>query len=504
MENNPKTKAERLKESNGEVLISLIKEKCELFSNLEGKNYAKFSVGNHKEVYSLDSQEFTDALSHWYYKKTNRGVSKSVLETVMSTLNAIARHDGKNMPVYLRTAQLEGAIYIDLCDKDWRCVEVTRDGICVLDESPILFTRTNNMKPLPIPSNSINYDDAKDNIRLLLKHINIQENQLVLVVGWILMSLQSSKAAYPILVVNGSAGSGKSTACEMLRSLIDPNKANLISQPKSSELRVVAAENHVLAFDNISNISPNFSDSICKISTGDNQIIRKLYTTNSSMTLSMKKVLILNGIPEMTKRADLVSRSVKISLKKIENRMTLENAWKAFNDDSKDIFESLLVGLSVALMSYDNIKVKDMTRMADFCRFATASHIAYGWSESNFMEIYNENIKSSHVDSLESSLFSSGIVKMFERELNFEGRPIELLEHLEDKQYVSEKTIRSSKWVSTPKGVIENLDRAEDSLEAIGITYQKYKDRNNKTYVKLWTESNLSNNYKGPEFEELF
>ncbi len=406
----------------------------------------------------------------------------------MATINAIARHDGDTHSVYIRTAQIDQSIYIDLCDERWRCIKVTRENITIIDDSPVLFTRTGNMKTLPIPSNNIDYSTAKDGIKLLQKHINIQEDQLPLVTGWLLMSLQASKASYPVLIVNGCAGSGKSTACEMLRSLVDPNKASLISKPKSSELRVVSEGNHVLAFDNISNISPNFSDAICKISTGDNQTIRRLYTSNSPMTISMKNPIILNGIPEIAKRADLVSRSVKISLRKIHERKTLESSWSEFNSDSKEIFESLLVGLSVSLMSYDNIKINDMTRMADFCKFSTASHLAYGWKEDDFMNAYHANIKSSHVDSLESSLFASGIVKMFERECNFEGRPIELLEHLENKLYVSEKTIRSSKWVGTPKGVIENLDRSEDSLEAIGITYQKYKDRNNKTYVKLWTE----------------
>jgi hypothetical protein len=40
-------------------------------------------------------------------------------------------------------------------------------------------------------------------------------------------------------------------------------------------------------------------------------------------------------------------------------------------------------------------------------------------------------------------------------------------------------------WVKTAKGVIEQLDRNEESLEAVGIYYEKYKDRTNKTFVKI-------------------
>jgi len=142
--------------------------------------------------------------------------------------------------------------------------------------------------------------------------------------------------------------------------------------------------------------------------------------------------------------------------------------------------------------------------MSDFCKFATASHLAFGWTEDAFMDAYRANVKSSYVDALESSMFTTALMKMFERESTFKGRPIQLLEHLEDKMYASERTTRSSKWPKTPKGVMEILDRSEDSLAAIGIDYEKYKDRTNRTFIKLELDKSLigetSNNV--PTFED--
>jgi hypothetical protein len=57
--------------------------------------------------------------------------------------------------------------------------------------------------------------------------------------------------------------------------------------------------------------------------------------------------------------------------------------------------------------------------------------------------------------------------------------------------YVPERTARSSKWLKTPKGVIEILDRSEDSLAAIDIHYEKSKDRTNKTFIKLELNKSL-------------
>ena len=504
------SKENKFTKSASDELIRIIKGKCKLFSDHEGKAYVTFTKKDHEETYAINSQEFNDYLQLWHYKKTKRAPSKIAIESALASVCAMARFDGEDKNVHLRVAQIDGKIYINPCDPGWRTIQVSHEGFKVLSKSPIVFTRNNKMKSLPIPSQDSNYDEsnAKEGIKLLLKHINIEPDQLPLIAGWLLMALQKSKAAYPVILVNGPAGSGKSTACEMLRELVDPNVANLISQPKASELRVVGEENHILGFDNVSSVSPDFSDALCRISTGDNQVVRKLYTTNGSYTLSMHNPILLNGIPELAKRADLVSRSAKILLKKITVRKTSQQAWKDFDNDKPQIFTALLYGLVIALSTYENINIKDMTRMGDFCKFATAAHLAYGWNEGDFMNAYQGNVKSSHVDSLESSTFTSAIMAMFEEEpfSDFNGRPMELLEHLEELKYISENTQRSSKRVSTAKGVVEALDRAEDSLEAIGIVYEKYKDNSNKTFVKLELDQSLigdgSDNpaYQEPDF----
>jgi len=271
----------------------------------------------------------------------------------------------------------------------------------------------------------------------------------------------------------------------MLRELVDPNKVDLLTKPSISDIRVIGTNNHVLAFDNLSGISPQFSDAICKIATGDNQAVRQLYTTNDEMTISIKKPCLMNGIDEIAKRGDLVSRSVKLPLRKIKARKTEKKVWADFMEDVPSIFGALLDGLAWSIQAMPNIQVDDLTRMADFCRLSTAASAAYGWFDGEFMKVYKSNIKNTHVDSLESSTFASGIVRMFERESNFYGRPIKLLERLEDKCYVSEKVIRSQKWPTTSKGVVNQLDRLQESLEMVDIYYEKSKDRTNKTFITL-------------------
>jgi hypothetical protein len=459
------------------ILIEYAKKECRLFCDNQNEPYAKVQVDNHTEIWGVHSQGFGDLLRSWYYKKTKRGVNQNQLDSAIMTISAIANYDGHREDVYLRVAQEGEKIYIDMCDKNWRVIKVTNGGWTVIDNPPVAFTRTNNMKSLPYPIGG-------NGVKYLLKHINIKEEDLPLLTGWLLMALQSGPGAYPPLLINGPAGSGKSTACRMIRSLIDPNKADLLTQPSISDLRIVGMNNHILAFDNVSKVSPAFSDAICKISTGDNQSIRRLYTTNGEMTVSIKKPTILNGIPELAKRSDLASRSLKLTLQKVKHRKTEKQAWIDFQDDAPSILKGLLSGLTAALANLENTKIEGMTRMADFCMWATAARSAYEWEETTFIDAYTKNVKESHVDSLESSPFASAIIKMCEEGKNFHGRPLDLLEDIEV-NYSSLKVTRSITWVKTAKGVIEQLDRNEESLESVGIYYEKYKDRTNKTFVKV-------------------
>ena len=115
-------------------------------------------------------------------------------------------------------------IFYDLCQPNWSVVNITSNGWEVLDKSPVSFVRTSNMKSLPVPMNIPNRETRRG-INKLLKHINIRADELPLLVGWMLMAMQSGSGAYPILVINGPAGSGKSTAVRMIRAVIDPNQS---------------------------------------------------------------------------------------------------------------------------------------------------------------------------------------------------------------------------------------------------------------------------------------
>ena len=477
-----KTRYASEKDKTSTMLIDIAKKKYKFFNNKERETFVQVKTKGRLELMHINSESFGDRMRMWNYKKTGKGLSKTVLEMVISTLEAVASFEGETIETHQRYAQINEAIYIDLCNESFDVIKVTKHGWGLSGNTNVFFTRTNDMLPLPNP-------ESGGDIRDLLKHINIDEPNLPLLVGWMTTAMQAGKGAYALLSVDGMAGSGKSTACRMIKQLIDPNKAPLLSQPKPSEIRVISNGHHLLGFDNFSKISPELSDGFCRVVTGDNQSFRVLYTTNSSMTVSIKKPLMMNSITEAGTRSDLISRTIGLHLNKIETRKTEDEAWDAFNKDAAKLFGCLLDGLVTALKNYKTTKVENMSRLADLCIWATASSSAFNWDEDTFMKAYDANITASHSNAIEASPFGDAVLNLIDAKGGFHGRPLQLVAVLEEGHYVSEKSKNSASWARTPRGVIDQLNKLQPSMEALGVYYKKYKNSKNQSFVMLGDEN---------------
>ena len=102
---------------------------------------------------------------------------------------------------------------------------------------------------------------------------------------------------YPVLVLTGEQGSAKSTCARMLRALVDPHEAALRAPPRNEHELFIAARNaHVLAFDNLSTVSPWLSDALSRLATGAGFAARKLYTDDEENVISAERPTILNSI----------------------------------------------------------------------------------------------------------------------------------------------------------------------------------------------------------------
>jgi hypothetical protein len=228
-----------------ELLIELAR-RAELFHTADGVGFADVVVAGCRRTFAIRGRGFCHWLTRSFFDSPGGAPSAEALRCALAVIEATAKFDSPERQVYVRVAELDGKIFLDLADETWRAVEIDACGWRIVERPPVRFRRAPGMGPLPVP-------ERGGSIRQLSEFLNLQgEDDTVLTVGWILAALRG-KGPYPLLALSGEQGSAKSTFCAILRALIDPNAAPLRALPRGDRDLFIAANNaHVLAFDNVS------------------------------------------------------------------------------------------------------------------------------------------------------------------------------------------------------------------------------------------------------------
>ena len=210
--------------------------------------------------------------------------------------------------------------------------------------------RPDGMRALPIPVR-----DAGA-LKLLQGLFNLPDDaegrhNFRLIAAWLVAALYPT-GPYAVLAVDGEQGSGKSSACKMLRRLVDPNAADLRAKPRSEDDLLIAAMNgRVVALDNVSHIEADMADALCRLATGAGFGKRILYSDLGETIVAVSRPILLNGIPSLLARADLADRSIAVTLQHIpdDKRRPESEVWSNFDACAPAIFALLLDALVVAL-----------------------------------------------------------------------------------------------------------------------------------------------------------
>ena len=86
-----------------------------------------------------------------YYRETGKSPGAQAIRATLELFEAKALFDGEESPINLRVANHRGKLYLDLCDRAWRAVEIDAEGWRIVDRPPPRFHRTRGSQPLPAP-----------------------------------------------------------------------------------------------------------------------------------------------------------------------------------------------------------------------------------------------------------------------------------------------------------------------------------------------------------------
>ena len=99
----------------------------------------------------MRSPAFRDWLTRRFWQAQRKAPSSQALTDALGVIDGQARFEGPEHPVSLRVAGQDGRLYLDLCDADWRVVEIDSEGWRLVSDPPVRFIRRCGMRPLPAP-----------------------------------------------------------------------------------------------------------------------------------------------------------------------------------------------------------------------------------------------------------------------------------------------------------------------------------------------------------------
>jgi hypothetical protein len=458
-----RTEPEKTEENNtrkkpvAKILIELALKLGSLWHDSTGTGWVDFYVEGNQQTARLRSKRFRDFLAQALWQREKRSINSEAWSEAVGTLEGLARFKGPEREVFLRVGKNENCIYLDLGTDDWQIVRVSPNGWEVIpySECPVRFYRPDCQSSLPTPTREGCLDD-------LWRLLNVRESDRPLVLGWIL-STMTPDGSKPILVFSGEKGSGKSSAAALLKRLTDPTHVDMFGGVEEQRQFAVAAANRwVLCFDNLSHLSTEQQNLLCRASTGGGFTYRALYTDLDEVSVKYRRPQILTGVDLVPTRSDLLERCLIVRLERIpeKNRLSERKLESLISSLLPGIYGSLLDLMATALRNLPTIELDELPRMGDFYELCIAAGIP------DFVETYSSNIEIGNQAAVEANPIADGIVCLLDAHKgSWHGTATELIRGLQELDPTN-KLFQKLSASSIGKKLGSSL---KTDLEAVGV-----------------------------------
>ncbi len=451
-------------------IFDFVTDDFEFWHDPDRESFVTYPVKSRFEHWPIRHRFFKNHIAGLYFEKTGEAIGASALDDSLRVMEAMAQA-GECRQTWRRVARDGNAICIDLADDEWRSVKITGQQWIVGQFPHVKFLRGASARAIPAPVIGGRIED-------LQPFVNVSDpGDFVLVAAWLVAALRP-EGPYPLLCVSGEQGSGKSSITDLLANLVDAEIGKKRTVSKDERDLVIAAKNgHVLAFDNMSSVANWFSDALCRLSTGGGFATRALHTDNDQIVLEAQRPVVLNGIPDLTGRADLADRSIAVHLPRIGEggRRTERELKAAFDREWPAILGALCSAVSAGLRNLDNVRLERPPRMADFAQWVVACETGFGWEPGTFLAAYEANRSDAAKVALENDPFGSELIRIVRdhRPTGYSGTATQLLSILNDHAAQAVKNMRS--WPSTAAALGTLVRRAAPLLRAEGYAITDHR-----------------------------
>lgn len=456
------------------------------FQNPAGDFFAQFEQDGVELTVPINETQFGSTLNKEVFEHSGSFLKEKDIKDVIVQGRGLASVSGVVNTVSYRVAESDGNVIVDLCRTDGKCVLVTDMGWSIIDRPPqgVFFVRPRGMLALPIP-------EKGGNIEQLTSLINLTDERMIQLLITQIVGFLYPKGPYPIMMLNGGPGTAKSTMTKMIKTLIDPSGVPLRNLPKAERDFIIGAANgHVLAFDNVSHMSPDLSDVCCKIATGAGFSTRRLFTDDDEKHFNVMRPMIFNGIPDFfSSRSDLADRSIHYVLKPIpaEKRLSSDSIEQEFSRALPLILGVLFEALSFGIRNRPYVRLKRRPRMADYAEFVTGVECYFGWELGSTIRLIEENRLESETIVLENCIYAEFLLQrlLHGSQTKWSGTATELLDKM-DEGLKDEK--KSRQLPQSPSSLSASLRRFSGAFASAGLLIDcdgKTSGPNSKRFISI-------------------
>jgi hypothetical protein len=457
----------------------------ELFHDPDQQGWASVRVDDHWENYPIRARAFQLFLLRIYYLNTAESPGAQAIRAAAELFEARALFDGQECPVHLRVAGHGGRLYLDLCDRAWRAVEIDDEGWRIVDRSPAKFRRTRGAQPLPEPERGGSLEELRP-------FFNVDQHGWALIKAFLVAALCPG-FPLPILVAKGEQGAGKSTACRVISSLIDPRTSALRGVPREvRDLTAAARNSWLVCFDNLSRLPEDLADAACRLATGGGFGGRQLYSDHDEAIFDATRPLVFNAIPDLgTARPDFLDRALIVEFLSITPEIRRDEAqfWREFSERQPQILGALLDAAVMGLRNLPQVKLERPPRLADFALWVTACEEALGMRPGEAIAACQTNSAAARDLALEATPLYGPLAELARE--GFTGTVAELHDRLDS--MVSDAMRRLVRWPKAPNILSNVLRRMTTNLREAGIEIEFSRpDHSGRKVVSVLAIANTS------------
>jgi hypothetical protein len=373
-------------------------------------------------------------------------------------------------------------ILLDLANPGREIVEISREGWQVNARASALLESSRSSRPLPVPVQDPDTEPSAP-LQLLRSLLNLSSRaDWLRCLSWLLAALRPPVGPFPILILRGPSASGKTFAARVFRALIDPSSAPLSPTPATSrDVLALAHQNWILAFDHISGLSPNLTDTLCRLTSGLGIAVRESSGVTSEPLLQyLKRPVLLTVTDRWRCPDDLAERALTVTCASLspDRRRPETELFAAFHQARPAILAALCSAVSTALSRLPDIHTSG-SRCPDALFWAMAA--------APSLDCTAEELQQAFAPPRRFHPSVEAVRALLDSRPHWSGTAAQLFE-----------LVKPAVSCRTPKGISQQLRSRPADLAAAGIQLKFRRTSGGIRIIELGVASGDASNEKCP------